>query len=96
LIANALASVSIGLTFGGLLIAVIAIIAAMEWGHRTASKIAATAHELVEKRANDKISEWLTNEAPAIIRRHVEFLNDTSVGQKNDKEAAEEYGDADL
>jgi hypothetical protein len=91
-IANALASLSVGLAWGSIMLAVVAIIAGFEWGRKVTEK----AEREARKTAEESIAKWLSEEAPPIVRRHAEYILNTSIGSAEDGKAAEDIGSADL
>lgn len=91
-LANSFASLGAAFAWGSLLLALIAVLAGVGWGflvkvwaEREARKEAADC----VKRQMDK---WLAEEAPAIIRQHVENLQNASLGDTPDGDAADEMG----
>lgn len=42
--------------------------------------------------ADEYIRDWLSKEAPGIIRERVDFILDATLGSGNDSEAADEIG----
>lgn len=91
-LANSFASLSAALAWGSILLAIIALIIAIGWGllvkvwaEREAQKEAA---ECVKK----LMEKWLAEEAPGIIRQHVENIQNASLGDTPDDEAADEMG----
>lgn len=91
-LANSFASLGVALTWGGVILGVLAIIAGFAWSQlvrRNAEEEArAAAKECVDK----LMAAWLANEAPGIVRRHVENLGDASLGATDDGAAADEMG----
>lgn len=91
-LANSFASLSAALAWGSILLALIAIVAAIGWGflvrHWAEREARAEAAECVKK----LMDKWLVDEAPQIIRKHVELLQNASLGEDGDGEAADEMG----
>lgn len=92
--ATSFSSLSLAFTWGTIILAVIALIGAIAWGWFVKGWAEKEARIEAEKCATATINEWLSKEAPQIIRRHVEYLNDTSVGKTDDGKAADEIGEA--
>jgi hypothetical protein len=91
-LANSFASLSAAFAWGAILLALIAIVAAVGWGflvrHWAEREARVEADECV-KRLMDK---WLVDEAPQIVRKHVELLQNTSLGNDDEETAADEIG----
>jgi hypothetical protein len=92
-LANSFASLSAAFAWGTLFLGLVAVLAAIGWGvlvrvwaEREARKEAA---ECV-KRLMDK---WLVEEAPQIVRKHVELLQNASLGGDDEATAADEMGE---
>lgn len=90
--ANAFASQSVALTWGSILLALIGLVSAAGWGYVVKRRAEEEARDEARKCAKIMIQDWLTNEAPGIIRKHVELLQDVSPGRTDDDEAADEMG----
>lgn len=93
-LANSIASLSSAFAWGSLLLAVVAILGALTWGWIVKGWAEKEAKQEAERCAKQKIDAWLTDEAPNIVRRHVEMLNDASTGNVDDKVAADKMGEA--
>lgn len=91
-LANSFASLSAAFAWGAILLALIAIVAAIGWGvlvrHWAEREARVEADECV-RRLMDK---WLVEEAPQIVRRHVELLQNASLGNDNEQAAADDIG----
>ena len=91
-LANSFASLSAALAWGSILLALVAIVAAIGWGflvrHWAEREARAEAAECVKK----LMDKWLVDEAPQIIRKHVELLQNASLGEDGDGKAADEMG----
>ena len=91
-LANSFASLGAAFAWGSLLLALIAIAAALGWGILVKiwaeREARAEAAECVKK----QMDKWLAEEAPGLIRQHVENLQNTSLGSTPDEEAADEMG----
>lgn len=72
--------------------AAVAVIAGFAWGKVVVAAAEKEAKEEAKKCADTYIQQWLANEAPAIVRQHVENLRDATVGEGNDDAAADEIG----
>jgi hypothetical protein len=79
-----LTGLSVMIAVGAILIAVLAI-----WSY---SHFRTLAIEAAEKTAKSTVDGWLADQAPSIIRKHVDLLKDTSLGSENDEIAADEIG----
>ena len=92
-IANSFASLSAAFTWGALFLAVIAIVAALGWGYLIRVWAEKEAKYEAQECAKREINRWLKEEAPQIIRKHVELLRNTSIGPNTDDDkAADEMG----
>lgn len=91
-LANSFASLSAALAWGAILLALVAIVAAVGWGflvrHWAEREARVEAAECV-KRLMDK---WLIDEAPQIVRKHVELLRNASLGSDDEDAAADAMG----
>lgn len=100
--ANSFAALSAAFSWGSLLLAAFAILSAIAWGYIVTKQAEAEAREVskscanerAQKIADEKISAWLRDEAPGIIRKHVDNLQNASLGGDGDGEAADEMGEA--
>ncbi len=92
--ANSFASLSSAFAWGSLLLAAVAIAAAIAWGWFVKGWAEKEAQKEAKKCADTYIADWLANEAPAIVRQHVEYLSDATVGSGDDGDAADEIGKA--
>lgn len=86
--ADSLAALSTSFTFGSILLAVLALIAGFTWG----KIIAASAKDEAQKAAKECAEEWMAKHGPRIIKTHVEFINDATVGKGDDAKAADDIG----
>jgi hypothetical protein len=93
-LANSFASLSLAFTWGTIILAIVALIGAIAWGWMVKGWAEKEAREAAEVHASKMINDWLANEAPRIIRKHIDYLNDTSVGGGDDEKAADEIGEA--
>jgi hypothetical protein len=92
--ANSFASLSAALTWGSMLIGVVAIIAGLAWGKLVAMRAENEARTEAQRCAQMFIEKWLAEEAPRIVRAHVENLVNTSLGSDDDDSAADAIGNA--
>lgn len=96
--ANSFAALSLAFTWGSLLLAVIALVSAIAWGYIVTKKAEAEAktcaQECAVRIADEKIAAWLRDEAPGLIRKHVDNLQNPSLGDDGDGEAADKIGEA--
>lgn len=92
--ANSFASLSTALTWGSILLAVIAIISGLAWGWVVAKRAENEARTEAKNCAQAVIDQWLADEAPKIVRAHVEYLRNTSLGDEDDDDAADAIGNA--
>jgi hypothetical protein len=90
--ATSLSGLSTALAYGSVLLGLLALITAVGWGYLITRKAEKEAREEAEKCARNLIEKWLTEEAPSIIRRRVEMLQDASLGRTDDDQAADEIG----
>ena len=96
-IAVGLTSLATAFTFGTIVFAILGLAGGFGWAwfiRLRAEKIAAdTAAQTVDDICNRLANEWFATEAPELIRRHVELIVDTTLGNGNDFSAADEIGD---
>lgn len=92
-LANSFASLSAAFAWGSIVLALVAVAAAIGWGYLVKvwaeREARAEAAEFVKK----EMARWLADEAPGIIRQHVENLQNPSLGNTPDGEAADEIGE---
>lgn len=93
-LANSFASLSAAFAWGAIVLAVIAIIAAVAWGKVVTITAEKEAREEAKRCADTYIQNWLAADAPGIIRQHVEYLQDTTLGGGDDGKAADQMGEA--
>lgn len=90
--ATSLTALSAAFTWGSILLALVAIVAAVGWGfwvrHWAEREARKEAAECVDRLMN----KWLAEEAPQIIRKNVELLQNASFGSGDDDAAADEMG----
>ena len=90
--ANGFASLSTAFTWGSILLAVIAVLAALAWGKIVIVTAEREAKEEAKKCAEAYIKEWLSENAAGICRNHVEMILDATMGNGDDRAAADEIG----
>ncbi len=91
-LANSFASLSSAFAWGSIWLATVAIIAAAGWGYIVKRWAEDEARKAAAESVQKHMEKWLAEEAPQIIRKNVELLNNTSLGQNDDAEAADEMG----
>jgi ABC-type microcin C transport system permease subunit YejB len=72
----------------------IALVAAFGWGYVVTVRAEREARKEAKACAREMIDRWLVEEAPLIVRRKLEMLQDTSMGTEDDDHAADEMGRA--
>jgi len=72
---------------------VIALFFAIGWGYYIKVRAEHEAREIAKNCADSYIREWLAEEAPGIIRRHVGLLGDATIGNGDDEKAADDIGE---
>lgn len=87
-----LSALSTAFTFGSILLAIIALIAGFAWGKIVAASAEKEAKLVAKDCAEEYIVKWVANKAPGIIQSHVEFLNDATIGEGDDAQAADDIG----
>lgn len=95
--ADSLAALSTAFTYGSIMLAILALIAGFAWAKIVAAhaekEARVEAQKVAKECADEYIGEWLSKEAPGIIRERVDFILDTTLGSGNDAEAADELGE---
>jgi hypothetical protein len=95
-LAASFGALSTAFTWGTIILAVVAILAALGWGYLVKGWAEKEAREEAErcarKHTDAYINKWLATEAPQIVRRHVENILDATFGNGSDEEAADEIG----
>jgi hypothetical protein len=92
--ANSFASLSTAFTWGSLILALVAIIGGLAWGWIVAKKAENEARTEAKRCAEAFIEKWLADEAPRIVREHMENIGKASLGTGNPDEAADAMGNA--
>lgn len=92
-LANSFASLSAALTWGTILLAMVAIVAAVGWGFLVRHWAEREAKREAQECAQKFVDRWLVDEAPQIIRKHLELLTNASLGDANEDLAADEMGE---
>lgn len=92
-LASSFASIGNAFAMGSLLIGVVTLLAGIGWGLWVKKWAEDAAKDEAKKHAKALVEEWCRTEAPQIARRHVDFLMNTSLGNTDDVEAADEIGE---
>jgi hypothetical protein len=92
--ANSFSALSVALTVGSIFLAFLGLISAIGWGYIVKLRAENEARKTAESIAVQRIEQWLAEEAPGLIRRKLEMLQDTSIGRTDDDVAADEMGQA--
>jgi hypothetical protein len=71
---------------------VVAVVAALAWGRIVTATAEKEAKVMAKTCADDYIKEWLSKEAPGIIRERVDFILDATLGFGDDTTAADDIG----
>ena len=90
--ADSLAMLSTAFTFGSIVLAILLVFAGLAWGKIVAAAAEKEAKQAAKECAEDYIVKWMADEAPAIIRKQVDLLNDATIGDGDDAQAADEIG----
>ena len=93
-LATSFAALSAALTWGSIIIALVGILGGLAWGRLIVNKAENEARTASKEQAHRTIERWLDDEAPAIIRSHVEKLRDATLGDGDDDAAADAMGKA--
>ena len=91
-LANSFAALSSAFAWGSIILAVAGILAGLAWGRAVALKAENEARTEAKKCADELIAKWLAEEAPGIIRAHLDALGNASLGKGDDDEAADDIG----
>jgi hypothetical protein len=89
---DSLAMLSTAFTFGSILLAIIALIAGFAWGKIVAASAEKEAKQVARDCAKEYVEKWIAENAPGIIRSQVDLLNDATIGEGDDANAADEIG----
>lgn len=90
--ADSLAALSTAFTFGSILLGIFAIVIGLAWGKMVAASAEKEAKQAAKECAEAYITKWMADEAPAIIRKQVDLINDATLGSGNDAAAADDIG----
>ncbi|RYG89603.1 MAG: hypothetical protein EON59_01295 [Alphaproteobacteria bacterium] len=91
-LANSFASLSAAFAWGSIILAIIALAAAIGWGYVVKVWAEQEARKEAAECVKRQMDKWLAEEAPQLIRRSVELLQNTSLGTDDDAAAADEMG----
>lgn len=92
-LANSLAALSAAFGWGSLLLALLAVLAGIGWGYVVKVWAENEARKEAAECVKKLMDKWLAEEAPQIIRRNVELLQNASLGIDDDAEAADQMGE---
>lgn len=92
-LAASYASLASAFTWGTIILAVFALIFAVSWGFVVRKWAEHEAQKVAKDCADSYIQRWLTDEAPVIIRSHVDLLRDATIGNGDDDKAADQIGE---
>lgn len=87
-LANSFASLSAAFAWGSLFLAIVAIIAGIGWAKYVAGQAENEARTEAAKCAKAYIEKWLIDEAPGLVRNHVELLRSTTITKPSDDDTA--------
>ncbi len=91
-LANSFASLSSAFAWGSLVLALVAILGGAAWGFVVKVWAEREARKEAAECVNRLMAKWLAEEAPGIVRQHVENLRNASLGSTDDDDAADEMG----
>lgn len=95
-VAVSLASQANAISVAAAVVGVIIAVAGWGWAKMVAADAHATAEQeaktMAKSCAEDYVTKWLAEQAPRIVQRHVELLNDATMGKGDDADAADEIG----
>lgn len=92
-LANSFASLSAAFAWGSIVLAIVAILAGIGWGIYVKLWAEREARREAEECVKKLMEKWQREEAPRLVREHVTYLVDTSLGPISDGEAADEIGE---
>jgi len=75
-----------------LLLTALVVLAGFAWARFVRQEAEEEARNVAKACVEKLMDDWKANEAPQIVRRHVEFLRDPSIGDADDDDAADEIG----
>lgn len=78
---------------GSLLVGVIALLAGIGWGLWVKRWAEDEARKEAQACVKKLMDEWLVRDAPQIVRRHLDNLQNASLGRTDDGAAADEMGE---
>lgn len=95
-LASSLAGIGVAVAWGGTVLAIVALIAGIAWAkllrgvaREEAQKVA---REEARKCAEEHMKVWLAEVAPQIISKHMQNIQDASLGDDDDAKAADDMG----
>lgn len=91
-VSASLSALSTAFTFGSIILAILAVLVGLAWGKIVARSAEKEAKQVAKECAEQYIVKWMADEAPAIIRKQVDLLNDATIGEGDDAAAADEIG----
>jgi hypothetical protein len=95
-IANSFAALATAFTFGSILLALFVAAGAFVWAFHVKQRAETVAREAAEteakKIAESLVREYLAKEAPLVLSRHSDYINDASLGETDDTQAADDIG----
>lgn len=91
-LANSFAALGLALALGGVLLTAIALLGGFAWAKLVRREAEREAREEARACVEKIMDEWKANQAPQIVRKHVEFLLDASIGAADDESAADDMG----
>lgn len=95
-LASSLAGIGLAVAWGGTVLAIVALIAGIAWAKLlrgvARSEAQAVAREEARKCAEERMKVWLAEVAPQIISKHMQNIQDASLGDDDDAKAADDMG----
>lgn len=92
-LATALSVVGVGLTVGGIILGIVAIIMGFAWAKLVKRDAEEEARKEARACVEKLMAEWRTKELPTLVRQNAEIILNTSGGDANDLEAADRMGE---
>jgi hypothetical protein len=91
-LANSFAALSAAFTWGAVLLAILTIALGLGWGILVRNWAEKEARKEAKEGVELHMRKWFAEEAPRLVRQHVELLQNTTIGATSDGEAADEIG----